>query len=197
LSVNCVKKGKTDPAGIEPASLGSKPKRISSTPWILLFFFTSKDIKYFLPKDYSMILSASEIVHRLERQPGSGNLVIKPYTSECQQPASYDLRAASDMSLVHGKCTLVPTLEWVELPTDLAGTLRCRSSFGRQGVLLGAGFVDPGFRGQLTLCLTNMGTDIVVRKNDRIVQLILHEVRGEDEGYSGRYQDSIGAVEAK
>ena len=42
---------KTDPAGIEPASLGSKPKRISSTPWILLIFFTSKDIKYFLPKN--------------------------------------------------------------------------------------------------------------------------------------------------
>jgi dCTP deaminase len=144
-----------------------------------------------------MILSASEIARRLESDPGSGKLVITPYMSECQQPASYDLRAASDMSLVQGKCTLVPTLEWVELPKDLAGTLRCRSSFGRKGVLLGAGFVDPGFRGQLTLCLTNMGNDLVVRKNDRIVQLILHEVRGGDEGYSGRYQDSIGAVEAK
>ena len=40
---------KTDPAGIEPASLGSKPKRISSTPWILLISYISKDIKYFLP----------------------------------------------------------------------------------------------------------------------------------------------------
>ena len=144
-----------------------------------------------------MILSAPEIARRLACDTGSGKLVITPYMSECQQPASYDLRAASDMSLVQGKCTLVPTLEWVELPKDLAGTLRCRSSFGRKGVLLGAGFVDPGFRGQLTLCLTNMGNDLVVRKNDRIVQLILHEVRGGDEGYSGRYQDSIGAVEAK
>lgn len=43
---------KTDPAGIEPASLGSKPKRISSTPWILHIFFTSKDIKHFLPIHY-------------------------------------------------------------------------------------------------------------------------------------------------
>ena len=40
---------KTDPAGIEPASLGSKPKRMSSTPWILLISYISKDIKYFLP----------------------------------------------------------------------------------------------------------------------------------------------------
>ena len=74
----------------------------------------------------------------------------------------------------------------------------CRSSFGRRGVLLGAGYVDPGFRGQLTLCLTNMGNDdISVRKNDRIVQMILHEVREGSHGYSGRYQDSCGAVEAK
>ena len=144
-----------------------------------------------------MILSASEIVHRLRHDHGGRKLVINPYVRECQQPASYDLRAALDVPLVQGKCTLVPTLEWVELPTDLAGTLRCRSSFGRQGVLLGAGFVDPGFRGQLTLCLTNMGNDLIVHKNDRIVQMILHEVYEGGNGYSGQYQDSIGAVEAR
>jgi len=144
-----------------------------------------------------MILSSSEIIHRLEQEPGKGKLVINPYQRECQQPASYDLRAASDITLPQGKSTLVPTLEWVELPPDLAGTLMCRSSFGRQGILLGAGYVDPGFRGQLTLCLTNMGKDLTIRKNDRIVQMILHEVRGGSGGYSGQYQDSVGAVGAK
>jgi dCTP deaminase len=145
-----------------------------------------------------MILSAPEIFRRLDQDCGRGNLVITPYSSECQQPASYDLRAAGDSLLPKGTCTLVPTLEWVELPMDLAGTLRCRSSFGRRGVILGAGFVDPGFRGQLTLCLTNLGSDdLIVRKNDRVVQMILHEVREGNQSYSGRYQDSRGAVEAK
>jgi dCTP deaminase len=89
-------------------------------------------------------------------------------------------------------------MEWVELPPDIAGTLRSRSSFGRRGVLIGGGFFDPGFRGQLTLCLTNMGSeDIQVQKNDRIVQMILHEVRDGSECYAGRYQDSSGAVGAK
>ena len=105
---------------------------------------------------------------------------------------------ASNTALPRGTCTLVPTLEWMELPADLAGTLRCRSSFGRRGVLLGAGYIDPGFRGQLTLCLSNMGNaDIIVKKNDRIVQMILHEVREGNESYSGRYQDSLGIVEAR
>ena len=145
-----------------------------------------------------MILSAPEIIRRLDQDCARGNLVITPYSSECQQPASYDLRSAGDSLLPKGICTLVPTLEWVELPLDLAGTLRCRSSFGRRGVLLGAGFVDPGFRGQLTLCLTNLGSDdLIVRKNDRVVQMIFHEVRESSLCYSGRYQDSHGAVEAK
>ena len=145
-----------------------------------------------------MILSAPEIIRRLDQSCGRGNLVITPYSGECQQPASYDLRSAGDSLLPKGTCTLVPTLEWVEIPMDLAGTLRCRSSFGRRGVLLGAGFVDPGFRGQLTLCLTNLGSDdIMVKKNDRVVQMILHEVREGSQNYSGRYQDSRGAVEAK
>ncbi|MEN6395131.1 MAG: dCTP deaminase, partial [Methanoregula sp.] len=61
-----------------------------------------------------------------------------------------------------------------------------------------AGFVDPGFRGQLTLCLTNMGPeDIELHKSDRIVQMILHEVINGNERYAGRYQDSLGAVGAK
>jgi dCTP deaminase len=187
-----------DPAGIEPASLGSKPKRISSTPWILLFIFTSKDIKYFLPINYWMILSAAEMLRRLGQEDAPGKLVIRPYNRESQQPASYDLRAADETCLPCGTSTLLPTLEWVELPMDLAGTLRCRSTFGRRGVLLGGGFVDPGFRGQLTLCLTNMGKEeITVHKNDRVAQMILQEVRNPGTCYSGRYQDSLGVVEAK
>jgi len=145
-----------------------------------------------------MILSAPEFARRLDLKVGTGRLVITPYHKECQQPASYDLRAASDTMLPRGTCTLVPTIEWVELPLDLAGTLMCRSSFGRRGVLLGAGYVDPGFRGQLTLCLTNTGSeDVSIRKDDRVVQMILHEVREGNHGYAGRYQDSHGAVEAK
>jgi len=145
-----------------------------------------------------MILSAQEITRRLNSTHLQEKLQISPYAAECQQPASYDLRSAQDIILPRGECTLVPSVEWVELPPDVAGTLRCRSSFGRRGILMGAGFIDPGFRGQLTLCLTNMGSqDVSVHQSERIVQMILHEVRNGNDRYSGRYQDSIGAVEAK
>ena len=142
-----------------------------------------------------MILSASEIRRRV--QEGSG-LVILPYSDTCQQPASYDLRVTGHQILARGACTLVPSLEWVELPADLAATLRCRSSFARRGLIIGGGFVDPGFRGQLTLCLSNLGAeDIVLSPSERVVQMILHGVEGSTELYEGRYQDSSGAVRAR
>ena len=140
-----------------------------------------------------MILSASEILRRIKK----GDLVIRDYQDSSQQPASYDLRAAEDTVLTRGACTLIHSVEWVELPGDLAATLRCRSSYARRGVMLGGGFVDPGFRGQLTLCLANLGPEeIVLCRGDRIVQMILHMVEGGDQLYQGRYQNSSGVVHA-
>jgi len=135
----------------------------------------------------------------LQSLPADGrDLVISPFSLESLQPASYDLRVAHNIVLPRGVTNLVPTLEWVELPFDLAATLRCRSSFGRRGVMIAAGFVDPGFRGQLTLCLVNMGSeDVPLVQNNRVVQMIIHEVKGGNRLYEGRYQDSRGAIHSK
>ena len=142
-----------------------------------------------------MILASDEIRKRIF--DGSG-LVIRPYSDACQQPASYDLRVETAVALSPCRCTLVHSLEWVEIPADLAATLRCRSSFARRGVLVGGGFVDPGFRGQLTLALVNMGGDeIRLDPGDRVVQMILHQVAGGVHVYDGRYQDSRGVVPAR
>jgi len=145
-----------------------------------------------------MVLSAGVIRSRLGEDSGAGDLVIRPFDEACLQPASYDLRISLETVLIRGQCTLVPTFEWVELPSDIAATLRGRSSYGRRGLLLGAGYVDPGFRGQLTLCCTNMGNeDILLAPNTRLVQMILHEVTGGGDLYNGRYQDSRGVVHAR
>lgn len=145
-----------------------------------------------------MILSSRSLRQRLEIPAGDGGVILEPYGAECQQPASYDLRAAEDYTLERGMMTLVASMEWVELPGDLAATLRCRSSYARRGVLLSGGFVDPGFRGHLTLCLGNMGAETVhIGAGDRVVQMILSEVTPGDSIYNGRYQDSYGVVSAR
>ncbi len=57
-----------------------------------------------------------------------------------------------------GEFVLGQTVEWVELPSDLVARLEGKSSLGRLGLLIHstAGYVDPGWKGNLTLELSNV-----------------------------------------
>lgn len=59
-----------------------------------------------------------------------------------------------------GEFVLGSTLEEIELPDDLVARLEGKSSLGRIGLLIHstAGYVDPGWRGHLTLELSNVAT---------------------------------------
>jgi dCTP deaminase len=59
-----------------------------------------------------------------------------------------------------GEFVLGSTLERVSLPDDLVARLEGKSSLGRLGLVIHstAGFVDPGFEGNLTLELSNLAT---------------------------------------
>ena len=57
-----------------------------------------------------------------------------------------------------GEFVLASTLENIELPDDLVARLEGKSSLGRIGLLIHstAGYVDPGWKGHLTLELSNV-----------------------------------------
>ena len=57
-----------------------------------------------------------------------------------------------------GEFVLVSTLEDITLPDDIVGRLEGKSSLGRIGLLINstAGYVDPGWRGRLTMELSNV-----------------------------------------
>ena len=64
-----------------------------------------------------------------------------------------------DPFILHpGEFVLGQTHEWVELPDDLVARLEGKSSLGRLGLLIHstAGYVDPGWKGNLTLELSNV-----------------------------------------
>ncbi len=64
-----------------------------------------------------------------------------------------------DPFILHpGEFVLGSTLERVELPNDLVARLEGKSSLGRLGLLIHstAGYVDPGWEGNLTLELSNV-----------------------------------------
>ena len=85
--------------------------------------------------------------------------------------------APMDSFILHpGEFVLAATLEYFKFPTDLAGRLEGRSTWGRLGLQIHstAGFVDPGFEGILTFELQNMGkAPLCLFPGVRIAQLCL------------------------
>lgn len=63
---------------------------------------------------------------------------------------SFDLQA--------GELALATTVERVRLPAGLSGRVEGKSSLGRLGLMahVTAGFIDPGFEGEITLELHNL-----------------------------------------
>ena len=85
-----------------------------------------------------------------------------PYIDVRQpQPDLTELMSIGDEEpfILHpGEFVLGQTLEWVELPDDLVARLEGKSSLGRLGLLIHstAGYVDPGWKGNLTLELSDV-----------------------------------------
>jgi dCTP deaminase len=96
-----------------------------------------------------------------------------------------------------GEFVLGQTHEWVELPTDLVARLEGKSSLGRLGLLIHstAGYVDPGWKGNLTLELSNVAKlPIALYAGMRIGQISFFRMSSEVErpygspGLRSRYQ---------
>jgi dCTP deaminase len=139
-----------------------------------------------------MALSDSEIRAALSEK----SLVIDPFDEAGLNPAGYDLRLGADTALRPSEHRLVATMERVELGSDLVGFLHIRSSLAREGILASLALVDPGFRGQLTISLSNSGRETIeLKAGERFVQLtVLRLGKQAATTYNGRYQNSRGVV---
>lgn len=85
----------------------------------------------------------------------------------------------NDYVLHPGGFVLAVTLEWLRLPSNLAAYVVGKSSWGRWGLIIAtATGVHPGFKGCLTLELSNVGQiPIAVKPGIRICQLFIHETK--------------------
>ena len=79
-----------------------------------------------------------------------------------------------------GEFALGSTYERIKVPADLVARVEGRSSIGRLAVVVHAtaGFIDPGFEGEITLELANLGNCAVkLYPGMRISQIVFHELR--------------------
>ena len=142
------------------------------------------------------MLSDAEILEHLR----TGEIKLEPSDiSACLNPAGYDLRCSKTVVLKPKRYELVATMETVELGLRVAAFLHIRSSLAREGIIGSFAVVDPGFRGQLTLNLHNVGEkEVTLKEGERIVQIVFHSLGGiAQKGYSGSYQNSKGVVSSR
>jgi dCTP deaminase len=99
-----------------------------------------------------------------------------------------------------GDFVLGTTVERVEIPPDLIAHVEGRSSLGRLAVVVHAtaGLADPGYQGQITLELSNLGAaPVALTPGMRISQLTFTELSSPaDRPYGvergSKYQDQSG-----
>jgi len=167
-----------------------------------------------------MILSDKTIKKMLANK----ELIIDPVDEMQIQPASVDMRLGDDflkvdenalplMTLndevnyeeVRGSEIIIPphsfllatTKEYIKLPNNLTAFVEGRSSIGRMGLFIqNAGWVDPGFEGQITLELYNANRlPIKLESDRRICQLVFASMDSKaDNPYQGKYQGQKNTV---
>ena len=170
-----------------------------------------------------MILSDKTIFSLLKE----GALVISPLHKSQIQPASVDIRLGDTFSIVEdsssgiitldnaisykeitakkylllpGQFVLATTMEYISLPNDLTAFVEGRSSLGRMGLFIqNAGWVDPGFSGEITLELYNANRcAIELQAGRRIGQLVFAKMdQAAINPYNGKYQGQRGATGSK
>jgi len=145
---------------------------------------------------------------------------VDPYAADQVNAASYDVRVSehwicptrepeeftSDhVKLFPGEVVLASTMEYVRIPRDVACDLKLKSTLGRLWINHSlAGWCDPGFEGQITLELQNLGpVPFILHAGRRIAQLIFIAMEEEpeiaygDPGSGSHYQGQRGTTTAR
>jgi deoxycytidine triphosphate deaminase len=113
-------------------------------------------------------------------------------TPEAKLLAKHDSQKSEDQNYFEfkpGNYYLVKTIEKVNLPVSLSGIIFPRTTMFRSGLALFNGIVQPGYRGELTFGVCNLGkSTIKVSFGARVVHITFHEVLGLGNQYRGQWQ---------
>ena len=132
--------------------------------------------------------------------------VIDPSTEQPELTREVIAEGDEPFILHPGEFVLASTYEVITLPDDIAGRLEGKSSLGRLGLLTHstAGFIDPGFSGQIKLELSNVANlPVKLFPGMKIGQLCLIKLSSPaehpygSEKYGSRYQGQRGPTPSR
>ena len=103
----------------------------------------------------------------------------------------YDVTLDQDVHLSPGQFCLASTAERFRMRNFVVGIVHDKSTLARRGVAVQNTVIEPGWRGYLTLELTNHGPERVsLLRGWPVAQILFHRLDLETEApYSGKYQN--------
>ena len=126
------------------------------------------------PEPVETLIQPASIEVTLDNRILAASKDSKPVTPK-DPTIEYDKITLAPASVIFpGELWLASTRETIHLSPQHAAQVGGKSSLGRLGLTVHqtAGFIDPGFHGQITLEIVNLGTrPIVLTKGMRIAQL--------------------------
>lgn len=103
-----------------------------------------------------------------------------------------------DIILKPGEYYLVKTIEKVNLPFDIAGIFRPRSTLQRSGLILATATASPGYSGELTFGLYNAGkNEVKIELGARFVHILFFRTGENISSYRGQWQGGRVSTEGK
>jgi dCTP deaminase len=105
--------------------------------------------------------------------------LIDPKAPQTDLTSEVEASLESPFILHPGEFVLGTTLETIRLSDDVVARLEGKSSLGRLGLLIHstAGFIDPGFHGQVTLELSNVANlPIAIYPEMKIGQISFYQM---------------------
>lgn len=131
-----------------------------------------------------------------ELEPHIGSIRVRDSLFDSNRDDLWETVETDRYLLEPGRLVLAQTFESIAMPNHLMGLVEGRSSFARIGITahLAAPKIDPGFKGTITLEMTNQGrADVeLIAGEDEPAQLMflrLSDRLEEDEGYGSGPHD--------
>lgn len=130
---------------------------------------------------------------------GQGFLGIEERkTPEAKLVIKYDSEKRQSFIFKPGKYYLMKTIEKVNTPENILILFRPRTTIFRSGLMVFTGNVSPGYQGELTFGISNLGpSNIEIELGARVVHAMFYEIKGETNLYRGQWQGGRVATDRK
>lgn len=119
---------------------------------------------------------------------------------KADEPIEYEYIETDRIIIPANSFILARTQEYIKLPDNVSAFVEGRSSVGRMGISVqNAGWIDPGFKGTITLELSNeQNIPVELKAGMRICQIVFAKMDKKTfHPYSGKYQGQIKATGSK